>query len=65
VPARLSRRLEAHELILVDARDAASRVAAMGDDRTNDLFISDVIRTREKQAWFVAEHVVETPLVRA
>lgn len=64
VPAMLSRLLEAHELILVDAHDAASRVAAMGDDGTNDLLISDVIRTGEKQAWFLAEHLVETPLVR-
>lgn len=43
----------------------ASRVAALGDDGTNDLIISDVIRTGEKQAWFLAEHLVETPLVRA
>jgi len=65
VPAMLSRLLEAHELILIDAHDAASRVAAMGDDGTNDLLISDVIRMGEKQAWFLAEHLVETPLVRA
>jgi hypothetical protein len=25
----------------------------------------DVLRTNELQAWFVAEHVVETPAVRA
>ncbi|HEU5443393.1 MAG TPA: hypothetical protein VFU61_06180 [Steroidobacteraceae bacterium] len=30
-----------------------------------DLIISDLIRTGEKQAWFLAEHLVETPLVRA
>lgn len=65
VPAMLSRLLEAHELILADAHDAASRVAAMGDDGTNDFLISDVIRTGEKQVWFLAEHLVETPLVRA
>ena len=38
---------------------------ALGDDGTNDLIISDVIRTGEKQAWFLAEHLVETPLARA
>ncbi|HWG77746.1 MAG TPA: DNA starvation/stationary phase protection protein [Steroidobacteraceae bacterium] len=65
VPAMLSRLLEAHELILSDAHDAASRIAAQGDDGTNDLIVSDVIRTGEKQAWFLAEHLVETPLVRA
>jgi starvation-inducible DNA-binding protein len=65
VPAMLSRLLEAHELILSDAHDAATRVAALGDDGTNDLIVSDVIRTGELQAWFLTEHLVDTPLVRA
>jgi starvation-inducible DNA-binding protein len=65
VPAMLSRLLEAHEMILSDAHDAAGRVAALGDDGTNDLMVSDVIRTGELQAWFLAEHLVDTPLVRA
>jgi starvation-inducible DNA-binding protein len=65
VPAMLSRLLEAHEMILIDAHDAASRTQEMGDDGTNDVLVSDVIRTGELQAWFLAEHLVETPLVRA
>jgi len=65
VPAMLSRLLEAHETILIDAHDAAARTAEMGDDGTNDLLVSDVIRTGELQAWFLAEHLVDTPLVRA
>jgi starvation-inducible DNA-binding protein len=65
VPAMLSRLLEAHELILVDAHDAAKNAADMGDDGTNDLIVSDVIRTNEMQAWFLVEHLVDTPLVRA
>ncbi|WP_183540944.1 DNA starvation/stationary phase protection protein [Microbispora sp. NBRC 16548] len=65
VPAMLSRLLEAHETILVAAHDAASRAAEMGDDGTNDLLVSEVIRTGELQAWFLAEHLVDTPLVRA
>lgn len=64
VPAMLSRLLEAHELILIDAHDAARRTADLGDDGTNDLIVSDVIRTNELQAWFLAEHLVDTPLVR-
>ena len=60
VPAMLSRLLEAHETILTDAHDAAARVAGQGDDGTNDLIVSDVIRTGELQVWFVAEHLVET-----
>ena len=65
VPAMLSRLLEAHETILSDAHDAATHVAALGDDGTNDLIVSDIIRTGELQAWFLAEHLVDTPLVRA
>jgi starvation-inducible DNA-binding protein len=64
VPAMLSRLLEAHEMILIDAHDAAARAAQMGDDGTNDLLVSDVIRTGELEAWFLAEHLVDTPLVR-
>ena len=64
VPAMLSRLLEAHELILIEAHAAAKKVAEMEDDGTNDLIVSDVIRTNELQAWFLAEHLVDTPLVR-
>lgn len=65
VPAMLSRLLEAHESILIAAHDAAARAAELGDDGSNDLLVSQVIRTGEMQAWFLAEHLVETPLVRA
>jgi starvation-inducible DNA-binding protein len=64
VPAMLSRLLEAHETILIDAHEAAAKVAGLGDDGTNDLIVSDIIRTGELQAWFLAEHLVDTPLVR-
>ncbi len=65
VPAMLSRLLEAHETILIDAHDAAAKTMEMGDDGTNDLLVSDVIRTGELEAWFLAEHLVDTPLVHA
>jgi starvation-inducible DNA-binding protein len=65
VPVMLSRLLEAHETILIDAHDAAARTAEWGDDGTIDLLVSQVIRTGERQAWFLAEHLVDTPLVRA
>jgi starvation-inducible DNA-binding protein len=61
----LSLLLEAYELILIDSHDAAARTVELGDDGTNDLIVSDVIRTNERQAWFLAEHLVDTPLVRA
>jgi starvation-inducible DNA-binding protein len=65
VPVQISRLLEAHELILKEARSMAKKAVDDGDDGTNDLLVSDVIRTNELQAWFVAEHVVDVPLVRA
>src|SRR5262245_35808358 len=65
VPAMISRLLDAHEAILADAHDAAARVVEHGDDGTNDLIVSEVIRTGELQVWFLAEHLVETPMVRA
>ena len=54
---QLSRLIEAHERVLYGARIAARRAAELGDDGTNDLLVSDVIRTNEKQAWFIQEQV--------
>jgi len=65
VPVQISRLLAAHELIIKDARKVAEEASDAGDEGTNDLLISDVVRTNELQAWFVAEHVVDTPLVHA
>jgi starvation-inducible DNA-binding protein len=65
VPAMLSRLLEAHEIILGEAHEFAALAQERGDDGTNDLLVSEVIRTGEMQAWFLAEHLVDTPLVRA
>jgi starvation-inducible DNA-binding protein len=65
VPVQISRLLEAHECILTEARTAASEAADRGDDGTNDLLVSDLIRTNELQVWFLAEHLVDTPSVRA
>jgi starvation-inducible DNA-binding protein len=50
---------------LTDARKLAKESANRGDDGTSDLVVSDVIRTNEMQVWFIAEHLVDTPLVRA
>src|SRR4051794_22479730 len=63
VPVQISRLLEAHELVMTQCRDAAGAADEAGDDGTNDMLVSDVLRTNELQAWFVAEHVVDTPLV--
>jgi starvation-inducible DNA-binding protein len=57
VSAQLSRLLHAHEIVLKEARTMARQAAEAGDDGTNDLLVSDVIRTNEMQVWFVAEHL--------
>ena len=63
-PVQLSRLLHAHEVILYQARTMARQAAEHGDDGTNDLLISDVVRTNELQVWFISEHLVDAPLVR-
>jgi len=62
VPVQVSRLLHAHEIVLEEARAMARLAAKGGDDGSNDLIVSDVIRRNELQAWFVAEHVVNVPL---
>lgn len=64
VPVQISRLLHAHEIVINEARTMARLAAKSGDDGTNDLIVGDVIRTNELQAWFVAEHVVDQPVVR-
>ena len=64
-PVQISRLLEAHETILKEARTMAGQAAEAGDDGTNDLLVSNVIRTNELQVWFLAEHLVDVPLVKA
>lgn len=57
-PVQIARLLHAHEIVLEEARAMARQAAAAGDDGTNDLLVSDVIRTNERQVWFIAEHLV-------
>ena len=63
VPVQLARLLHAHEIVLLEARTMARQATAGGDDGTNDLLVSDVIRTNELQVWFLSEHLVDEPLV--
>jgi len=65
VPVMLSRLLDAHELILGEVREGITKTAANRDDGTNDLLMSEVLRTNELQVWFLSEHLVDTPLVRS
>jgi starvation-inducible DNA-binding protein len=65
VPVQISRLLHAHEIVIKESRTMARLAAEHGDDGTNDLLISNVIRQNELQVWFVAEHLVDAPLVQA
>ncbi len=65
VPVQLSRLLDAHELIITHCRELAELAQKIGDPGTNDMVVSDVLRTSEFQVWFLSEHLVEEPLVKA
>jgi starvation-inducible DNA-binding protein len=64
-PVQISRLLHAHEIVLEEARSMARQAAKAGDDGTNDLLVSDVIRGNELQVWFLSQHLVNVPLVKA
>jgi starvation-inducible DNA-binding protein len=59
--AQISRLLEGHELIIKDARRSAHRAQELGDDVSNDLLVSGVLRTNEKQVWVLSQHLVTMP----
>ena len=65
IPMMLSRLLEAHELIIGELRETIDKTATNQDSGTNDLLVSQILRTNELQVWFLAEHLVDTPLVRS
>src|SRR5207248_5485288 len=64
VPVQLSRLLDAHKVVISATRKLARRASTLGDDGTNDLLISEVLRTNELQVWFLSEHLVNVPLVQ-
>jgi starvation-inducible DNA-binding protein len=64
-PVQISRLLDGHEIVIGHVRKLARRASELGDDGTNDLLISQVLRTNEMQVWFLSEHLVNMPLVEA
>lgn len=62
---QLRRLAEAHEHIIVNAREAAEKVDKSGDPGSNDVFVSNVLRTNELQVWFLTEHLVAASPVTA
>lgn len=65
VPAMISRLLEYHETIIESVNKGIDQTEENKDWGTNDLLMSDVLRTHQMQVWFVGEHLVDAPLVRA
>jgi starvation-inducible DNA-binding protein len=65
VPVQISRLLDAHQVIIGECRELADRADEIGDHGTNDMVVSDVLRTNELQVWFLSEHLVEMPLIHA
>jgi starvation-inducible DNA-binding protein len=65
VPVQISRLLDAHQVIIRHCRELAERATEIGDQGTNDMVVSDILRTNELQVWFLSEHLVEMPLVHA
>ena len=65
VPVQISRLLEAHDFILKDTRELADKANDLKDLGSNDMLVSNVLRTNELQTWFVSEHLVQMPLTFA
>jgi starvation-inducible DNA-binding protein len=58
VPVQLSRLIDAHTLIIKQARESAEKASDAGDSGTDDLLVSEVLRCNELQVWFLSEHLV-------
>jgi starvation-inducible DNA-binding protein len=65
VPVQISRLLEAHKIIIQSCLDISEAADDAGDQGTNDLVVSDILRPNELQAWFIGQHLVEMPLILA
>jgi starvation-inducible DNA-binding protein len=63
VPAMIHRLLDAHETIIEKVRAAIDKTEKNEDFGSNDMLMGDVLRRHELQVWFVAEHVVDLPLI--
>jgi len=63
VPVQISRMLEAHKLIIKSCLEISEKADKAGDQGTNDLVVSDVLRPNELQSWFLSEHLVDVPLI--
>ncbi len=65
VPAMIHRLLDAHETVIEKVRSGIDTTEKNGDWGSNDVLMGDVLRRHEMQVWFVAEHVVDIPLIES
>jgi starvation-inducible DNA-binding protein len=63
VSRMIDRTIQAHEIVIEKVRAAITATEESEDWGTNDLLMGDVLRRHELQVWFIAEHVVDVPLV--
>jgi len=63
VPVQIARLLQAHKHIMQCCHDIAEAADEAGDDGTNDMVVSDILRANELQSWFIGQHLVDTPLL--
>jgi starvation-inducible DNA-binding protein len=63
VPVQISRLLEAHRHIMESCHEIAEAADDAGDDGTNDMVVSDILRANELQSWFIGQHLVEMPFI--
>ena len=63
VSRMIDRTLQAHEIVIEKVRAAITATEEAEDWGTNDLLMGDVLRRHELQVWFIAEHVVDVPLI--
>jgi starvation-inducible DNA-binding protein len=63
IPVQISRLLQAHKHIMQECHDIAEAADDAGDDGTNDMVVSDILRANELQSWFIGQHLVNQPMI--
>lgn len=63
IPTQISRLLSAHKHIMQSCHEIAEAADKAGDDGTNDMVVSDILRANELQSWFIGQHLVNQPLI--
>lgn len=63
IPVQISRLLAAHKHIMQSCHDIGEAADDAGDDGTNDMVISEILRGNELQSWFIGQHLVNQPMI--